>query len=189
MWVRCARSEPRESSCVQEDCARSSVRVGAQTVRIAVSSRCRERTVWIRYVPGGQPRDMRRGLIKKAVVVSIALAVALLHFVTGPDYGGPFPLFVNGYLIDVLLPFAFYFLLGLNEVSLLRSWVVKTLLVFGAGSSVEIAQFYGLPVLGRTYDPVDFLMYGIGVALAAVLDTVVFPRAFDSWTPQAGESS
>jgi glycopeptide antibiotics resistance protein len=126
---------------------------------------------------------------KRVVIVSLVIPIALLHFATGKHYRGPYPGFVNGYLLDVLVPFAFYFLLCLNEFSLLRSWIVKSILVFGAGSSVEIAQFLGVPILGRTFDPVDFIMYGIGVILAAVLDTRVFPRIFEFWTPEAGPCS
>jgi hypothetical protein len=49
---------------------------------------------------------------RKVVVVLIALAVGLLHFLTGPGYRGPLPWFVNGYLIDILLPFAMFLVLG-----------------------------------------------------------------------------
>jgi glycopeptide antibiotics resistance protein len=128
-------------------------------------------------------------LCKKVVIVSVVIPIALLHFVTGSHYRGPYPGFVNGYLLDILLPFAFYFLLCLNEFSLLRHWIVKSILVFGAASSVEIAQFFGVPIFGQTFDPVDFIMYGIGVILAAILDTTVFPRIFEFWTPKAGPRS
>ncbi len=126
---------------------------------------------------------------KKVVVISIVIPVALLHFLTGSNYRGPYPAFVNGYLIDILLPLSFYFLLCLVELPLLRSWVVKSVLVFGAASSVEAAQFFGVPIFGQTYDPMDFVMYGAGVLLAAILDTVVFPRLFKFWAPVAGEST
>ena len=126
---------------------------------------------------------------KRVVIVSLVIPIALLHFATGNHYRGPYPGFVNGYLLDILVPFAFYFLLCLNEFSLLRSWIVKSILVFGAASSVEIAQLFGVPLFGRTFDPVDFIMYGIGVILAATLDTTVFPRIFEFWTPKAGPCS
>jgi len=126
-------------------------------------------------------------LSKKVVVVSVVIPIALLHFFTGSNYRGPYPGFVNGYLLDILLPFAFYFLLCLNEFSLFRSWIVKSSLVFGVGSAVEIAQFFGVPIFGRTFDPLDFIMYGIGVISAAILDTTVLPRILEFWTPQARE--
>ena len=134
-------------------------------------------------------KGVHRVLSKKVVIVSVNIAVALLHFVTGSNYTGPYPGFVNGYLLDILLPFAFYLLLCLDEFSLLKSWIVKSILVFGVGASVEIAQFFGVPIFGRTFDPVDFIMYGIGVISAAILDTIVMPRIFEFWTPQARESA
>jgi hypothetical protein len=134
-------------------------------------------------------KGVHRVLSKKVVVVSVVIPIALLHFFTGSNYRGPYPGFVNGYLLDILLPFAFYFLLCLNEFSLLRSWIVKSSLVFAVGASVEIAQFYGVPIFGQTFDPLDFGMYGIGVLSAAILDTTVFPRILEFWTPQARESA
>jgi len=134
-------------------------------------------------------KGMHRVFCKKVVIVSVVVPIALLHFFTGSNYRGPYPGFVNGYLLDILVPFAFYFLLCLNEFYPLRLWIVKSILVFGVGSSVEIAQFFGAPIFGRTFDPVDFIMYGIGVILAAILDTTVMPRIFEFWTPKAEGST
>jgi hypothetical protein len=128
-------------------------------------------------------------LRKKVVIVSVVIPIALLHFITGSNYRGPYPGFVNGYLLDILLPLAFYFLLCLSGVSLSRSWAVKSILVFGVGAVVEIAQFFGVPIFGRTFDPVDFVMYGLGVIFAAILDTAVFPRIFRFWAPEPNEST
>ena len=117
--------------------------------------------------------------------------VALLHFFTGRAYKGPYPEFVNGYLLDILVPFAFYFLLCPHDaiLSLMRPWFVKSLPVFVVGLSVEAAQFYGVPIFGRTFDPLDFVMYGMGIILAAILDTKVLPRIFGFWAPKANEST
>jgi hypothetical protein len=133
---------------------------------------------------GSTSRDRR----KTVVVVCLVVPIALLHFFTGSAYRGPWPEFVNGYLLDILVPFAFYFLLVLPETPLLRLWPVKASLVFGAGACVEIAQYFGAPILGQTFDPLDFVMYGLGVVLAALLDTVVFPRVFGFWQPQSSTS-
>jgi len=133
----------------------------------------------------GTSRDRR----KMVVVVCLVVPIALLHFFTGSAYRGPWPELVNGYLLDILVPFAFYFLLVLPEHPLLERWPVKALLVFGAAASVEIAQFFGLPVLGRTFDPLDFVMYGLGVLLAALLDTRVFARLLEFWSPRPDPSA
>jgi hypothetical protein len=132
----------------------------------------------------GTSRDRR----KQVVVVCLVVPISLLHFFTGSAYRGPCPEFVNGYLLDILVPLAFYFLLVLPEHPLLERWPVKALLVFGAGASVEIAQFFGAPILGRTFDPLDFVMYALGIGLAAVLDSVLFPRVFGFWTPRASKA-
>jgi hypothetical protein len=127
---------------------------------------------------------MDRSLGRRIVVVIIAVAVGLLHFVTGPNYRGPFPAFVNSYLIDILLPTSLYFLLSLTELALFRSWVVKSLSVFGIGVAVETAQFFGAPLFGRTFDPLDYVMYAVGALLAAFLDVFLFPRLFSFWEPE-----
>ncbi|MFC2030863.1 hypothetical protein ACFLWA_09070 [Chloroflexota bacterium] len=127
-------------------------------------------------------QDRRRR--KRALIVGLVVPVALIHFVTGDRYNGPYPEFVNGYLLDMLLPMSLYFLLCLANVPALRSWLVKAALVFVAASAVEMAQFFGVPLLGRTFDPTDFFMYAAGVLLAALLDTVVFPRIFGFWTEE-----
>ena len=128
-------------------------------------------------------KETHRIIRKKVVIISIMILIALIHFFTGSNYKGPYPGFVNGYLLDILVPFGFYFLLGLIKFPLLKSWIVKSILVFGVASFTEIAQFFGVPIFGRTFDPVDFVMFGIGVILAAILDIIVFSRIFDFWTP------
>lgn len=130
-------------------------------------------------------RDRRKAL----VVVCIVVPIALVHFFTGSAYKGPLPEFVNGYLLDILIPLAFYLLLCLVEIPQLRPWPIKAILVFGAASSVEMAQFFGLPILGRTFDALDFAAYGLGLALAILLDMVAFPRILPCWrTELAGGS-
>ena len=125
--------------------------------------------------------DNRKNTQKKLLVVGIAITVALLHFVTGSAYNGPFPVFVNGYMVDILLPFSAYFLLCLVDLPLLQSWVVKCTVVFGFGLLVEAAQYFGFQLLGSTFDPLDIVMYALGVLSAAFLDTVVFPKVLPFW--------
>ena len=137
------------------------------------------------------PEAAKRSRKKSLVAVSVMIPVALLHFVTGSAYKGPYPEFVNGYLIDILLPFALFFLLCPQDAifPFLRPWFVKGLPVFAIGFSVEVAQFYGVPIFGRTFDPLDFVMYGIGVMLAAIIDTTALSRILEFWAPKANEST
>jgi hypothetical protein len=117
------------------------------------------------------------------VVVTIIIPVALLHFVTGKNYTGPFPHFVNGYLIDILLPFSLYFLLILPDFKLAKSWILKCVIVFAIGCIVEILQYFGMPIFGQTFDPLDFVAYASGVILAAIFDLFLFPRIIPFWKP------
>jgi hypothetical protein len=107
--------------------------------------------------------------------------IAGMHFVTGPQYRGPFPGFVNGYLMDILVPLGFYFLLTLVDLPLIRLWIFRAVMVLVAASCVEIAQSLGIEIFGSYYDPLDFVMYAIGVVVAAVLDRIVFPGIFGFW--------
>ena len=110
------------------------------------------------------------------------IPIALLHFVTGKNYRGPYPDFVNSYLIDIILPFGVYFLLCLPTHRLLQPWWAKALIVFGIGATVEALQYFGIAVFGNTFDPLDFVMYAAGAILAAFCDTLIFPRIFGFWT-------
>ena len=110
------------------------------------------------------------------VIVAIQLVVAALHFVTGSNYGGPWPLFVNGYLIDVLLPFAFYFLTTLRPMPIKRPGLVRGGAVFAAAAVAETAQGLGIPILGSTFDVLDFVAYAAGVGLAIGVDKLIFAK-------------
>jgi hypothetical protein len=118
---------------------------------------------------------------RKIIIISIALIVGALHFVTGENYQGPFPVFVNGYLIDILLPMTLFLLMGLIENRLFGSALFRALAVFGFGCLVEVSQYFGHPFFGSTFDPLDILAYAGGVLLGALLDLIVFPRLVQNW--------
>lgn len=120
---------------------------------------------------------------QRLTVVLICLVVGGLHFVTGPAYEGPLQLFVNGYLIDILLPFAMCLLLGIQKIELLRRRAVRFTLVFGVGSITESLQYFGVPIFGRTFDPLDYLMFAAGVGGAFLFEWVVLSRIGDEATP------
>jgi hypothetical protein len=120
-------------------------------------------------------------MTKKTIFTLIALAVGLLHFVTGESYQGPFPVFVNGYLIDVLLPMTLYLLMGLFEVKWILSTLFRSAAVFLFGCIVEISQYLGHPLFGSTFDPLDILAYAGGVLFGVFLDLVLFPRIVPLW--------
>lgn len=110
---------------------------------------------------------------RKAIVVVIMLSVALLHFVAGSNYTGPFPAFVNGYLIDILLPFALVLLLGVSNIAAVEPPLIRGVFVFAIGVAVETLQYFGVPLFGRTFDPLDLLAYAVGVLTAMLFERLV----------------
>jgi hypothetical protein len=119
---------------------------------------------------------------KRWIITAIALVVGGLHFVTGENYQGPLPVFVNGYLIDLFLPMALVLLMGLFQNKILRSTIFRAGAVFGFGCLVEISQYVGYPIFGSTFDPLDILAYAGGVLLGLTLDLVLFPRLIPHWS-------
>ena len=109
-------------------------------------------------------------MAKRIIITSIALIVGGLHFVTGENYRGPFPTFVNGYMIDILLPMTMVLLMGLLPAARLRSNIFRFCAVFGFGCFVEAAQYFGYPFLGSTFDPLDILAYAVGTFLGLAVD-------------------
>lgn len=111
---------------------------------------------------------------RKIFVVVIALIVGALHFVIRPDYSGPFKLFISGYLMDILLPFVVYFLIKLPGF-IHQRWLIF-LIVCGIGFAVETAQYFDIPLLGRTFDPLDYAMYILGTLLALITDLFYYSK-------------
>lgn len=117
--------------------------------------------------------------ISKYIIVAISFIVGILHFIIGPDYNGPYKLFVTGYLMDILLPFTLYMLF---QVSFRKKTTVLVSRIFGAiftilfGVWVEFLQFKGYSILGSTYDSLDIVMYIIGVVFGFVFDFLVLSR-------------
>ncbi len=118
---------------------------------------------------------------KRFLITMIALIVAALHFFKGRIFQGQFHVFVNGYMIDFLLPMTLFLLMGLFQNRTIRSPFFRVGAVFGFGCFVEATQYFGRPVFGSTFDPFDILAYASGVVLGALLDLVLFPRMISHW--------
>ncbi|MBI5962315.1 MAG: hypothetical protein HY863_02470 [Chloroflexi bacterium] len=123
-------------------------------------------------------------MTKKLIITLIALFVGALHFITGENYQGPFPIFVNGYLIDILLPMTLCLLMSLFQNKLFHSSIFRACAVFGFGCVVEASQYFDYPIFGSTFDPLDILAYASGVLLGILLDLVLLPRLIPLWLEQ-----
>ena len=122
---------------------------------------------------------------RTAVAVGVLLAIALVHaFRLGSHLRGRLFVLYYSYFSDVVSPFGMYFLLCLEDtwVRFLRDWRLKALLVFGVASFTEVLQAFGVPLLGRTFDPLDFAMFAGGVLLAALADRFLLERFLPGWS-------
>ncbi len=123
-------------------------------------------------------------LRRLVVIYSIVALVAVAHILRLGSYlQGALYNFYYSYFSDFILPFTFYFLLcGLEQIPLLRRWEAKFAIAFLIPSIAETCQYFGIPVLGSTFDPLDYLMYGLGALSAAIFDTQVLSRKFGFWS-------
>jgi hypothetical protein len=59
------------------------------------------------------------------------------------------------------------------------------LVVLSIGAAVEVLQYFGVPLFGRTFDPLDFVMYGVGVVAGVLLELIVLsrldPKSVSQW--------
>ena len=124
---------------------------------------------------------------RTALIVTIMLGIALIHvFRIGAYLSDPLFTLYYSYFSDIVIPFGMYFLLCQSDwlVRPLRDWRVKALLVFGVASCTEVMQAFGVPLLGQTFDPLDLVMFGVGVLLAAFVDRFVFHPLLPCWSPK-----
>ena len=92
-------------------------------------------------------------------------------------------------MIDILLPFAVYLVLGVAKQSILRSGIARGTFVFAIGAITETLQYFRVPIFGRTFDLLDYLMFGVGIGLAVVFERIVLSRIPVGIPPRPGNST
>ncbi len=120
---------------------------------------------------------------KIRLVVFMQLVIASF-FVVGARWASlPVYLFFQSYFADIIIPFSFYFLLTMSgdETKYLNAWWKRALAILALTFASETLQYFGIYALARVFDPVDYLMYVIGVLLAAFVDRKIFTRTFSFW--------
>jgi hypothetical protein len=150
------------------------------------------------------------GYLKRlAVIFSIVFLIAAIHILRIGSYlQGESYIIYYSYFSDFILPFGCYFLLCLSEIQIpvlegrdsllpipeflsknnfilripfLSRWEGKLAIAFIIPSIAETCQYFGIPVLGSTFDLLDYFVYGIGAITAVVVDTQIFSRFFIFW--------
>lgn len=134
-------------------------------------------------------RNRTPNACRRSVAGTVVLGVVAIHvFRVGAHLRGtPYRLY-SSYASDLLLPLAMYFVLCLSErnLSFLGDWRARAAAVFAVASAAEVLQGFGVPMLGRTFDPLDFGMYAVGVLAAVLLDRVAQPVLCGSRLARAG---
>lgn len=134
---------------------------------------------------------MPAGACRRAAAGVIVLGVAAIHLFRVGHYldGIGYRLYYS-YASDLLVPLAMYFVLCLSEGrgGFVSEWRARACAVLGAACTAEILQGLGVPMLGRTFDPLDFAMYGVGVLLAVLLDRLALPVVCGLRNARRGET-
>ena len=96
--------------------------------------------------------------------------------------------FFAGYFKDLVLPFAFYFLLCSLEqwIPSFRLWQIKALMAFLIPTLMEVGQGLYYPLFDNhlflgyigSFDLVDIVMYAISVMLAVFVERKIFINVF-----------
>jgi hypothetical protein len=89
------------------------------------------------------------------------------------------------YANDLILPFALYFFLCLNE-NCPKTWERRALFVLAIFMLLEFGQalYYEVAPNVRyigSFDPLDIVMYTISVGLAVIVEQQVFAKRFKFW--------
>ena len=128
--------------------------------------------------------EFRFNFKRMAVAIVVILLIAAIHiFRVGSYLSGRRFIFYYSFFSDIVIPIAIYFLLCINDITLpfLKGWMTKAILVFLIAMATEIAQGFGIPLLGNTFDILDFVMFGIGTLIAVGLDKL-FSKVFSFWS-------
>ena len=87
------------------------------------------------------------------------------------------------YAKDLIQPFAFYLFICLGE-RWLRTWQARALFAFAVPALLEFGQGFYYRVSTSHYvgsfDPMDILMYVIGVGLAVIAEQLLLAKLFKS---------
>ena len=128
--------------------------------------------------------DMRYRKTRTIVGIVIMLLIAAIHtFRLGNYLNGKLYIYYYSFASDFIIPFGFYFLLCMNDIQIkfLRKWYMKAGIVFGLSTVTEILQYFGIYILGVTFDIFDIIMFGFGVLTAGIIDKQLFKRWIPFW--------
>ena len=88
------------------------------------------------------------------------------------------------YAKDLIQPFAFYFFICLGE-RWLQTWRVRALVAFAIPTLLEFGQDlydrFSIDHYVGTFDPMDIIMYAIGVGFAVLVEQKALAKLLTLW--------
>jgi hypothetical protein len=113
-------------------------------------------------------------------VFFVLLAAAV--FVLKRQYVGPLDEIVHAYAGNLSISFAVYFLFANLQFPLRFKSLLAAAIAFAVVELFEALDGFG--VMLNTYDPIDFLVNAVGIALGLWLDTTLAARKTKRLKPQ-----
>jgi len=113
--------------------------------------------------------------LRTIITTLIAIATALLYVFLKPEEGS----FVQKYLFSILFPLNAYLIIQLTFRRIWSLAVCRTLGTMGVlivGFIIEILQSYGVKFLAGVYDPLDIMMYALGVGVGFAVDVYILDK-------------
>ena len=127
----------------------------------------------------------RKTDLKRYRVACLVISmVALLCACAAKFYQGPYWRIADAYFGDIFIVICLYFWLALLRPSV--RIITKFLMIACLSTAVELLQATGLPaslnlsepfvfILGTSFDPIDFVCYGVGLLCAVFIDNILNP--------------
>jgi hypothetical protein len=72
-----------------------------------------------------------------------------------------------------------YLVMGLIDHKILGRPIVRALAVLSVGVVTETLQYVDVPIFGRTFDPMDYLMFATSICIGFVFERLVLSRLPD----------
>ncbi len=92
---------------------------------------------------------------------------------------------------DLIQPFALYFFICLGD-RWLKTWQWRALLAFAIPTIIEFGQHLHIRLLtghyGGSFDPLDILMYAIGIGLAVIVEQLILAKLLKFWSNNASHT-
>jgi hypothetical protein len=63
-----------------------------------------------------------------------------------------------------------------KRISVNKSGIISAIIIFAFGTMVEILQLKKIELFGSTFDPLDILMYAIGIGLGFIIDLTILEK-------------